>query len=99
MSEKGVLFESLLARHSLATFLITENLNDLHPLVGNNPRAARIKIALPSPDDLTQAFEFLNASYPCALREYSGRLPSVAQHLAGSTLSAIGTLLKTREHA
>jgi hypothetical protein len=50
--------ESLLATHSLATFLITENLNDLHPLVVNNPRAARIKIALPSPEDLTQAFEF-----------------------------------------
>jgi hypothetical protein len=91
--------ESLLATHSLATFLITENLNDLHPLVVNNPRAARIKIALPSPDDLTQAFEFLHASYPCALREYSGRLPSVAQQLAGSTLGAIETLLKTREHA
>jgi hypothetical protein len=91
--------ESLLATHSLATFLITENLNDLHPLVVNNPRAARIKIALPSPDDLTQAFEFLNTSYPCALREYSGRLPSVAQQLAGSTLGAIETLLKTREHS
>ena len=91
--------ESLLATHSLATFLITENLNDLHPLVVNNPRAARIKIALPSPDDLTQAFDFLNTSFPCALREYSGRLPAVAQQLAGSTLGAIETLLKTREHS
>lgn len=91
--------ESLLATHSLATFLITENLNDLHPLVVNNPRAARIKIALPSPDDLTQAFEFLNVSFPCALREYSGRLPAVAEQLAGSTLGAIETLLKTREHS
>jgi hypothetical protein len=91
--------ESLLATHSLATFLITENLNDLHPLVVNNPRAARIKIALPSPDDLTQAFEFLNTSFPCALSEYSSRLPAVAQQLAGSTLSAIETLLKTREHS
>jgi ATPase family protein associated with various cellular activities (AAA) len=91
--------ESLLATHSLATFLITENLNDLHPLVVNNPRAARIKIALPSPDDLAQAFEFLNTSYPCALKEYSGRLPAIAQQLAGSTLGAIETLLKTREHS
>jgi len=90
--------ESLLAGHSLATFLITENLNDLHPLVVNNPRAARIKIALPSPDNLAQAFDFLNPSYPCALREYSGQLQNVAQQLAGSTLGAIETLLKTREH-
>jgi ATPase family associated with various cellular activities (AAA) len=91
--------ESLLATHSLATFLITENLNDLHPLVVNNPRAARIKISLPSPDELTQAFEFLNTTFPCALREYSNRLPAVAQQLAGSTLGAIETLLKTREHS
>jgi hypothetical protein len=91
--------ESLLAGHSLATFLIAENLNDLHPLIVNNPRAARIKIALPSPDDLTQAFEILTSPYSCALREFSGKLDSVAQQLAGSTLGAIETLLKTREHA
>jgi hypothetical protein len=91
--------ENLLAGHSLATFLITENLNDLHPLVVNNPRAARIKVALPSPDDLTQAFEFLKPTYTCALKEYSGRLQNVGQQLAGSTLGAIETLLKTREHS
>src|SRR5271166_2772020 len=91
--------ESLLAGHSLVTFLVTENLNDLHPLVVNNPRIARIKIALPSPGELTQAFEFLKPSYSCALREYSGQLPSVAQQLAGSTLGAIETLLRTREHS
>jgi len=91
--------EGLLAGHSLATFLITENLNDLHSLVVNNPRAARIKIALPAPDDLSQAFAFLNPTYPCALREFSGQLNNVAQQLAGSTLGAIETLLKTREHA
>lgn len=91
--------DSLLAGHSLATFLITENLNDLHALIVNNPLAARIKIALPSPEDLAQAFQFLSPSYPCALSEYSGQLPNVAQQLAGSTLGAIETLLKTREHA
>jgi hypothetical protein len=91
--------ESLLAGHSLATFLVAENLNDLHPLIVNNPRAARIKIALPSPDDLTQAFELLNSTYSCALREFSGKLQGVAQQLAGSTLGAIETLLKTREHS
>ena len=90
--------ESLLAGHSLATFLVAENLNDLNPLIVNNPRAARIKIALPSPDELTQAFEMLNTGYPNALKEFSGDLQNVAQQLAGSTLGAIETLLKTREH-
>jgi len=88
----------LLAGHSLATFLVTENLNDLHPLIVNNPRAARIKIALPVADELIQAFEMLSSSYPCALQEFSGQLQNVAQQLAGSTLGAIETLLKTREH-
>src|SRR5215831_1620244 len=91
--------ESLLAGHSLATFLVTENLNDLHSLIVNNPRAARIKIALPSPDDLVQAFEFLQPAYSCALQQFAGQLPNVAQQLAGSTLGAIETLLKTREHS
>lgn len=91
--------ESLLAGHSLATFLVSENLNDLHPLVVNNPRAARTKIALPSPEELAQAFDLLSPSYSCALREYSGQLPNVARQLAGSTLGAIETLLKTREHS
>jgi hypothetical protein len=91
--------ETLLAGHSLVTFLVSENLNDLHPLIVNNPRAARIKIALPAPDDLAQAFEFLKPAYPCALQEFSGQFESVAQQLAGSTLGAIETLLKTREHS
>ena len=34
--------DELLTRHSLATFLITENLHDLHPLLVNNPRAAAV---------------------------------------------------------
>src|SRR5262252_1663039 len=88
--------ENLLAGHSLATFHVTENLNDLHPLIVNNPRAARIKIALPSPDELTQAFEILKPSYPCSLQEFSNQLPTVSQQLAGSTLGAIETLLKMR---
>lgn len=91
--------ETLLAGHSLVTFLVSENLNDLHPLIVNNPRAARIKIALPSPDDLAQAFEFLKPAYSCALQKFSGEFDNVAQQLAGSTLGAIETLLKTREHA
>jgi len=91
--------ESLLAGHSIATFLITENLNDLHPLVVNNPRAARVKIALPSAEELQQALEFMSPSYPSALRDYSSNLQPVAQQLAGSTLGAIETLLKTREHS
>ena len=89
--------ETLLAGHSLATFLVSENLNDLHPMIVNNPRAARIKIALPSPEQLTEALVFLNPTYPAALHEFSGQWRRMAQQLSGSTLGAIETLLKTRE--
>ena len=36
--------ETLLAGHSLATFLVAENLNDLHPLIVNNPRSADFRL-------------------------------------------------------
>src|SRR5580704_5460598 len=48
--------ESLLSGHALASFLLTENLNDLHPLIVNNPRVARVRIDLPDPDELVDAF-------------------------------------------
>ncbi len=91
--------ESLLMSHSLATFLIVENLNDLHALIAANPRAAKIKIALPSPQELSSAFSLMAPEYPVALQEYSQRLDEFAFQLAGSTLGAAETMLKTKEHA
>src|SRR5688572_6170231 len=51
--------DDLLVEHTLATFLITENLNDLHPLLVNNTRAAQLKVPLPTPDDLKSALALL----------------------------------------
>jgi hypothetical protein len=90
--------ESLLVSHSLASFLIVENLNDLHPLVAANPRTARIKIALPDAKELTAAFSLMTPQYPTALQEYSQRLDSFSHQLTGSTLGAAETMLKTKEH-
>lgn len=91
--------ESLLVTHALATFLIVENLNDLHPLISSNPRAARIKIPLPGADELASSFSLMAPQYPIALKEYSNRLDNLAQQLTGSTLGATETMLKTKEHA
>ena len=91
--------ESLLVSHSLASFLIVENLNDLHPLIAANPRTARIKIALPDAKELTAAFSLMTPQYPTALQEYSQRLDSFSHQLTGSTLGAAETMLKTKEHA
>src|SRR5262249_13549760 len=73
--------ESLLAGHALATFLLTENLNDLHPLLVNNPRIARIRIDLPSSSQLLDGFPVLAPSFPVSLAQVASDLPSIAEQL------------------
>jgi hypothetical protein len=90
--------DGLLTQSALATFLITENLNDLHPLLVNNPHTAQIKIPLPSPQDLQKAFELMAPRYPMALSEYNHHLETLAHQLAGTTISAVESLLKTKEY-
>ena len=90
--------ESLLAGHALATFLLTENLTDLHPLLVNNPRSARVRIDLPSPDDLLSGFRVLEPSFPTSLAGMAGDLPAVAQQLSGTTLGALESAIKRKEH-
>ena len=91
--------DSLLTSHTIATFLVTENINDLHPLLVNNPKTARIKIALPATDELTRAFNVMASQYPVALEEYNGKLDAIAGQLTGSTLGAVEIMLKTKQHA
>jgi len=90
--------ESLLVEHNLATFLVTENLNDLHSLLVNNPRAAHVKVPLPAPDDLNSAFTLVKPQFPTALAEYGSDFSRPANQLAGATLSSIENLLRKTEH-
>jgi hypothetical protein len=90
--------ESLLAGHALATFLLTENLNDLHPLIVNNPRIARIRIDLPSSSELLDGFRVIAPAFAVALSEMSADLPGVAEQLTGTTLGALESTIKTKEH-
>ena len=90
--------ENLLAGHALATFLLTENLNDLHPLIVNNPRIARVRIDLPSCSELLQGFRVLAPSFPISLSDMTADLPGVAEQLVGTTLGALESVIKTKEH-
>lgn len=90
--------DTIMTEFPLAVFLATENLSDLHPLLVSNTRAAQIKIPLPSPADLQEAFRLMAPSYPTALGGYAGKLDEPAGQLAGATLGAIESMLKTREH-
>jgi hypothetical protein len=90
--------ESLLTGHALATFLLTENLNDLHPLLVNNPRTVRMRIDLPSSDELLGGFRVLAPLFPTSLAGMAADLPAVAEHLTGTTLGALESAIKTKEH-
>jgi hypothetical protein len=91
--------DQLLTGHALATFLICENINDLHPMLVNNPRAAKVKVPLPGAAELLDATELLAPLYPAALSEFTGKLEIVAQQLAGATVGAIESLFKSKQHA
>ena len=90
--------DGLLTTHSLASFLIAENLNDLHPLIAANPRATQLKIALPSADNLQIALGLWQSSYSQSLKEYSAKHEVLAAQLSGTTLAAIESSLKRSEH-
>jgi len=90
--------DTSLAEHHCATFLLTDNLNDLHPLVARNPQAARIMLPLPTESDLAPVLAHLNTRYPAPLLPFAGNLSEPAAALAGATLHSIETLLQTREH-
>ena len=90
--------DSLLTTHSLASFLIAENLNDMHPLIAGNPRTNQLKIALPSVDELQTALGIWQRAYPISLKQYTGKEDALAAQLSGATLSATESSLKRSEH-
>jgi hypothetical protein len=90
--------ESLLMDHALATFLLSENINDLHPLIVNNPRAARIKIDLPNVPQIAETLQQFAAGYSIAMSEVGKDIQGAAEQLAGTTLSAMESVVKTKQH-
>jgi ATPase family associated with various cellular activities (AAA) len=90
--------EELLRGHPVATCLLTENLNDLHPIVVQNPRAARIKIPLPTVDDLSNAIDLVSSSYPTALAGYQDSSRRLAKGMTGITINGLDRLLRLKEY-
>ena len=90
--------DPMLAEHSLATCLLTENLNDLHPLLANNARSARLKIPLPGAREIEDAITLHAPKLTTALREFTTRPSFLAQQLTGATLTSIDSLLKIKEY-
>lgn len=87
-----------LAHHSLATFLISDNLHDLHPLLVNNPRSAAVEVPIPTGGELRDAIELLSREHAPALREFAPAYDSLAHQLTGSTLTSVENLLRRCTH-
>jgi ATPase family associated with various cellular activities (AAA) len=90
--------DPVLSDHALATFLLCDNVSDLHPVIANNPRAFRVQVPLPSVPQIREALERLRSSYPEALRVFEHDLGVPAGSLAGASLSAIESMLKTKQY-
>jgi hypothetical protein len=88
-----------LARHALATFLIADNLNDLHPLLVANPRAAAIEVPLPSTDELRAAIARLADDHRATLAEFAPSYDALAAQLTGSTLTSVENLVRMKAYA
>lgn len=82
---------------AFASFLITDNLSDLHPLVAGNPRVAKVRVPLPDVDGLREALAQLRLDHPQAFAAESGDA-AAAEALSGVSLSALQSLVRLRAH-
>ncbi|MEX2579882.1 MAG: AAA family ATPase [Verrucomicrobiales bacterium] len=89
--------ETHFLEQNLAVLLLSEQLNDLHHLLSQNPRAARVEVPVPGAGELKEAFSHLESAYPEALSHFAGNPGLPAERLAGATLASIESLLKSRE--
>jgi len=82
---------------AFASFLIADNLNDLHPQVAFNPRVARVRVPLPDAPVLRRALAQLRLDHPPAFNADSGD-DAAAEALSGVSISALGSLVRIRAH-
>jgi hypothetical protein len=90
--------DDLLIQHSLVTCLIADNLNDLHPLIVQNPRVGSIQVPQPTVGELQAVLALIESNYPKALSEFKGKSSVLANQLAGASVNSIEELLKLKEH-
>jgi hypothetical protein len=82
---------------AFASFLIADNLNDLHPQVAFSPRVARILVPLPDVPELARALAQMRVDHPAAFDPASGD-EAAADALHGVSISALLSLVRTRAH-
>ncbi|GAB2178835.1 AAA family ATPase [Dongia sp. agr-C8] len=90
--------EAPFSSHPFVSLIIADNLNDLHPSVALNPRAARVKVPLPDTGMLTRALALLRRDNAAAFDSSMKDESSMAAALTGVAVTAVETLTKQRAH-
>lgn len=92
--------ETPFAEQAFASFLIADNLNDLHPQIAFHPRVARIRVPLPDETVLRQALAQLRVDHPAAFACTGADADdgTIAGALTGVSVSALQSLVKTCAH-
>jgi hypothetical protein len=90
--------ESPFTDQAFASFLIADNLNDLHPQIAFHPRVARIRVPLPDEAVLGAALAQLRVDHPDAFDPDAAGDAATAAALTGVTVSALQSLVKTCAH-
>ncbi len=90
--------DPLLTEYPLVTFLLAENLNDLHPLLAGSARAAQIRVPLPSEKEIESSLQIAVPGFPAALGALGDECAAVAAQLRGATLASIESLVKRQEY-
>ena len=95
---RGWADDDRLQEFNQAAFLISENLNGIHPLVADSPRVNNVEITLPDQQAITQSLIELAKTCPNSMQNYKDDPSVISQRLTGATLSSLEALLKRLEH-
>jgi hypothetical protein len=80
------------------SLLVADNINDLHPSVAFNPRAARVQVPLPPVAALGEALTLLKREHAPAFDGLDESVEGMAATLTGVAITAIEALCKQRAH-
>jgi len=85
------------AQVPFASILITDNLNDLEPLVAFSPHVTRVRVPLPTSSELQAALALLQKQFERTIPAGTD-LGAMSGALAGVSVSALEQLTKMRAH-
>ena len=85
-------------RHDIVSFIVAENLNELHPLLRQNSQAARVEIHLPGSAEIESWLTLHRPLRSVALSGLGDDLHASAERLTGTTLASLDRVVRLAEH-